>query len=113
MKRVLRGKKHSLALELSGLYAAYELATDDAGGATLAHRVFMSPWDKAQRDALKSMVKSGSIKSMIMEDTKPLQYVVLYKIGERLPLIGKPLKSIANAANKGLRPILGKKYNLI
>ena len=92
--------KHSAALEGTGAWGLYEVATSDLNGQTVVERVIRAPFDKAQRVALKGAVDSGQLKGILLNKTKPLQMVAMVKVAQKVPIVKGPVNMIVSAANK-------------
>ena len=95
-KKSKASAKHSAALEASGLWDGYKVLTRDMGGQTLGRRLISAPFDPAQRQAINN---PAWFKTVLREDTRELQAVLLFKVAQKIPVIKGPANKAASIIN--------------
>jgi len=97
--------KHSAALEATGLWGAYKAATADTYGATLGKRLMQAPFDGAQRAVIANMAKDGTLRRVLVDNTREFQAVAAVKILQRLPVTRGPTNMVVSAINSAGRAL--------
>ena len=98
-----KSPKHSLLLEGAAIWDGYKFVTTDGIGAAM----IKAPFDKAQRANVIAYLKHPAAKANLMNNTRELQMVALFKVAQKVPVIKGPANAAARVLNS-----LGRQFGL-
>ena len=104
-KRVVRKQKLHIGAGVGTAKSGYDFFTADLYGATVGHRLLASVTDPAQRTAILSALKSGTLASIAWREGKPMLLGVAVSYGEDAPVVG-PMSN--DLVKRPLNKLIGK-----
>lgn len=95
----------SLILLGAAALDGYKVLTAPVYGGSLGGRLMAAPFNSAERAAITGAIKDGSMKAILVGNTKELQLVAGAKVLEAVPVIKEPIKIAGRGLNRAGRAV--------